>query len=86
MGVKVLLALRRPNIEGYFIINKWANTTTRYEIDYTLTNVIALADHVHGISDMAAQVASRSFHANGIIVVRCIVKRLTAVNGDTEKT
>ncbi|CAI7588847.1 unnamed protein product [Penicillium pancosmium] len=71
LGIKVLIALRRLNIETHLIMSKWAEATIKYETDYHPSNVKALADHVHNINDMAAPVASGSFKTDGMVVVPC---------------
>lgn len=80
MGIKVLISLRRLNIETHLIISKWAEATIKYETDYHPSNVRALADHVYNISDMAAPVSSGSFRTDGMIVVPCSMKTLAAIN------
>ncbi|KAE8372116.1 flavo protein [Aspergillus bertholletiae] len=80
LGIKVLLALRRLNVETHLVISKWAEATIKYETDYHPRNVRALADHVHNINDMAAPVSSGSFKTDGMIVVPCSMKTLAAIN------
>ncbi|TLD11680.1 hypothetical protein PspLS_11793 [Pyricularia sp. CBS 133598] len=80
LAIKILIALRRLNIESHLIISKWAEATIKYETDYTPKNVRALADHVHSIHDMAAPVSSGSFQTDGMIVVPCSMKTLAAIS------
>ncbi|KAB8071938.1 flavo protein [Aspergillus leporis] len=80
LGIKVLIALRRLNIETHLVISKWAEATIKYETDYHPRNVRALADYVHNINDMAAPVSSGSFKTDGMIVVPCSMKTLAAIN------
>lgn len=80
LGIKALIALRRLNIETHLIISKWAESTLKYETDYTLANVRALADHVHNNHDMSAPIASGSYRVDGMIVVPCSMKTLAAIN------
>lgn len=80
LGIKIILALRRLNIESHLIISKWAEATIKYETDYSPKNVRALADHVHSINDMAAPVSSGSFKTDGMIVVPCSMKTLAAIS------
>jgi phenylacrylic acid decarboxylase len=80
MGIKLLISLRRLNVETHLIISKWAEATIKYETDYHPSNVRALADHVYNINDMAAPVSSGSFRTNGMIVVPCSMKTLAAIN------
>lgn len=80
LGIKVLIALRRLNIETHLVISKWAEATIKYETDYHPRNVRALADYVHNINDMAAPISSGSFKTDGMIVVPCSMKTLAAIN------
>lgn len=80
LGIKVLIALRRLNIETQLVMSKWAEATIKYETDYPPSNVRALADHVHNINDMAAPVSSGSLKTDGMIVVPCSMKTLAAIH------
>lgn len=80
LGIKALIALRRLNIETHLIISKWAESTLKYETDYTVANVRALADHVYNNHDMSAPIASGSYRVDGMIVVPCSMKTLAAIN------
>lgn len=80
LGIKTLTTLRRLNIETHLIISKWAEATIKYETDYTVANVRALADHVYSVNDMAAPISSGSFRIDGMVVVPCSVKTLAAIS------
>ncbi|KAF2159900.1 hypothetical protein M409DRAFT_29710 [Zasmidium cellare ATCC 36951] len=80
LGIKLLLALRRLQVEAYLILSHWAEETIKYETDYTPANVRALADHVYSIHDLGAPVSSGFFHADGMIVIPCSMKTLAGVN------
>lgn len=80
LGIQTLIALRQLNVETHLIISKWAEATIKYETDYTVANVRALADHVYNSSDMAAPISSGSFHVDGMIIVPCSVKSLAVIS------
>lgn len=80
LGIKILIALRRLNVETHLIMSKWAESTLKYETDYTVSNIRALADHAYNIYDMAAPIASGSFRVDGMIVVPCSMKTLAAIS------
>jgi 4-hydroxy-3-polyprenylbenzoate decarboxylase len=80
LGIKLLLVLRRLNIETHFALSYWAEATIRYETDYTPANVKALADHVYSNRDQAAPISSGSFHADSMIIIPCSMKTLAAVH------
>ncbi|KAI9925344.1 hypothetical protein ASPWEDRAFT_32368 [Aspergillus wentii DTO 134E9] len=80
LGIKTLITLRQMNVETHLIMSKWAEATIKYETDYTIANVRALADHVYNIHDMAAPIASGSFRVDGMVVVPCSVKTLAVIS------
>lgn len=80
LGIKTLITLRQLNVETHLIISKWAEATIKYETDYTVANVRALADHVYNVHDMAAPISSGSFRVDGMAVVPCSVKTLAAIS------
>ncbi|KAJ5368597.1 uncharacterized protein N7496_008357 [Penicillium cataractarum] len=80
LGIQTLIALRSLNVETHLIISKWAEATIKYETDYTISNVRALADHVYSINDLSAPIASGSFRTEGMLVVPCSVKTLASIN------
>lgn len=79
LGIRTLEILRDMNVETHLIMTHWAETTLKYETDYSPSNVRALADHSYSIHDMAAPVASGSFKCDGMIVVPCSAKSLAAI-------
>ncbi|KAH8646117.1 flavoprotein [Xylariales sp. PMI_506] len=80
LGIKILIALRRLNVETHLIMSKWAEATLKYETDYTPKTVRALADYTHNSHDLAAPVSSGSFRTDGMVVVPCSMKTLAAVS------
>ncbi|KAF2166317.1 hypothetical protein M409DRAFT_36753 [Zasmidium cellare ATCC 36951] len=79
LGIKTLQSLRGLNVETHLIMSHWAETTLKYETDYSPANVRALADHTHSVHDMAAPVSSGSFKCDGMIIVPCSAKSLGAI-------
>ncbi|CRG91267.1 hypothetical protein PISL3812_08315 [Talaromyces islandicus] len=71
LAINLLVALRCLHVETHLIMSKWAESTIKYETDYHPSNVRALADHVHNISDMAAPISSGSFRIDGMIILPC---------------
>ncbi|KAL6918274.1 hypothetical protein ACHAP8_007530 [Fusarium lateritium] len=80
LGIKALIVLRRLNVETHLIISKWAENTLKYETDYTVANIRALADATYSNHDLAAPIASGSFRVDGMIVVPCSMKTLSAIS------
>lgn len=80
LAINLLVALRHLNVESHLVMSKWAEATIKYETDYHPSNVKALADHVHNVSDMAAPISSGSFRTDGMIIVPCSMKALAAIS------
>lgn len=80
LRIKILVALRRLNVETHLAPSHWALATIEYETDYTPANIKALADHVWSNHDQAAPISSGSFHADGMIFIPCSMKTLAAVS------
>lgn len=78
-GVRVLEALRDLGVETHLIVSKAARLTLDYETDWTIADLEALADHVHGIGDMAAACSSGSFRTVGMIVAPCSMRSLAEI-------
>ncbi|KUI58075.1 Phenylacrylic acid decarboxylase 1, mitochondrial [Cytospora mali] len=80
IGIRTLQLLRQLGIETHLIVSKWAAETVKYETDYTLPALRALADHSYNSHDLAAPIASGSYKVDGMIVVPCSVKTLASIN------
>lgn len=80
LGIKLLQVLRRLNVETHIVMSQWAEQTIRYETDYTPANVRALADVHYNNHDQAAPISSGSYKTDGMIIIPCSVKTLSAVN------
>jgi 4-hydroxy-3-polyprenylbenzoate decarboxylase len=79
LGVRLLQILRHTNIESHLVISKWAAATLAYETDYTVKDLRALAYKTYSTQDVAASISSGSFRTQGMIIVPCSMKTLSAV-------
>ena len=80
LGVALLQALREmPNVETHLVMSKWAKTTIELETPYSARDVAALADFSHNPADQAAIISSGSFRTDGMIVIPCSMKTLSAI-------
>lgn len=78
--VRLLETLRdTPDVETHLILTEGARKTLALETDFTAEQVEALADRVHAPDDLAAPVASGSFLTDGMAVVPCSMKTLSAI-------
>lgn len=54
LGIRLLEALQRADIETHLVMSEWAEKTVAMETEYTAEDVKALASVVHTPGDMAA--------------------------------
>ncbi len=79
-GIRLLEVLAtHAEVETHLIVSNPAKQTILLETDYSIERVEALADHVYRINDIAAAPASGSFKTDGMIVIPCSMKTLSAI-------
>ena len=78
-GIRLLEAARDLRIESHLVMTKPAQLTITYETSLTPKQVAAKADHVHGIDDIGAPIASGSFKTRGMIVTPCSVRSMSEI-------
>jgi len=79
-GVRLLEVLaERPDVETYLIVSRAARSVIAHEVDRAVVQIEALADQVYNPDDLTAPIASGSFATDGMIVVPCSIKTLSAV-------
>ena len=79
-GIRLLEVLSTNNaVETHLVVSKAGAQNIEYETDWNLEQVIALADFYYNIDDSGAALASGSFKRDGMIIVPCSMKTLSAV-------
>lgn len=78
-AVELLKALQKAKVEVHLIISQWAQKTLAVETGYDLKAVRLMADYFYEESDMGAVVASGSFKHQGMVIIPCSMKTLSAV-------
>jgi 4-hydroxy-3-polyprenylbenzoate decarboxylase len=78
-GIRLLEALRDLGVESHLVITDPARKIITLETDYDLSEVEALASHVHAVDDVGAAIGSGSFRTDGMVIVPCSIKTLSAV-------
>ncbi len=78
-GVRLLEVLRDAGIETHLILTTAAEEVARRELDQTPDQIRALGTYVYADDDMAAPLASGSFPVDGMVIVPCSIKSLSAV-------
>ncbi|HEX7593319.1 MAG TPA: UbiX family flavin prenyltransferase [Anaerolineae bacterium] len=79
-GIRLLEVLaKHPDIETHLVMSNPAKQTIVLETDYTVEQVEAMAHYVHRINDIAASISSGSFKTEGMAVIPCSIKTLSAI-------
>ncbi|MER3400736.1 MAG: 3-octaprenyl-4-hydroxybenzoate carboxy-lyase [Thermoflexus sp.] len=79
-GIRLLEVLRsNPEIETHLVLSPAARQTIVQETDYTVRQVLDLADVVHPFHDVGAAIASGSFQTMGMVIIPCSIKTLGAI-------
>ncbi len=79
-GIRLLEVLSRvKGIETHLIISDAAEENIKYETDWKIEDVNALANSHYGINDTGASLASGSFKSEGMIIAPCTIKTMSAL-------
>ena len=78
-GIRLLEFLSKTDVETHLVVSKSAEKTIRMETSWTLEQVKALATVTYSMEDVGADISSGSFHAEGMVVIPCSIKSLSAI-------
>lgn len=78
-GIRLLEFLSKSDVESHLVISTSAEKTIRMETHYTLEQVKALATVTYNMEDVGADISSGSFHTEGMVVIPCSIKSLSAI-------
>lgn len=79
-GIRLMEVLaERQDVTTHLIISNAAAEIIRYETDWSVERVRALADVCHDINDIGADLASGSVRRDGMIIAPCSMKTLAAL-------
>ncbi len=79
-GVRILEFLRElPDWESHLVVSKAGWLNLRHELDLKKEALVRLADVHYHVDDIAAPIASGTFHCEGMVVAPCSMKTLAAI-------
>ena len=79
-GIRLLEVLSTAkDVETHLIISDTGAEIIKYETDWELERVKALADVCYDIDDIGARLASGSFKRDGMVIAPCSMKTLSAL-------
>ena len=79
LALSVLRALRAQGVEIHLVLSEGFKRMLREESDIRPEKLAALADAVYMEDDLGARISSGSFVTDGMVVVPCSMKTLSAI-------
>lgn len=78
-GIRLLEVLGKSNVETHLVITEAAQKTILMETDWKVEKVRSLANVSYDIQDIGAGIASGSFESDGMVIIPCSIKSLSAI-------
>ena len=78
-AVSLLKALKELNVETHLVISKMGEFVLKHECDLSIEEISKLANYYYNNDDFRAPIASGSFKVDGMVVVPCSMKTLSAI-------
>ncbi len=79
-GIRLLEVLgKQATVETHLVMSGTGKMNIPIETEWTVKSVEQLADRVYRCSDVGATIASGSFQTDGMIVIPCSMKTLSAI-------
>lgn len=80
LAVLLLKAMQEiEDWETHLVVSKSANRTLEHETSYTIDTLQELAFQSYPVEDIGANIASGTFHNEGMVVVPCSMKTLSGI-------
>jgi 4-hydroxy-3-polyprenylbenzoate decarboxylase len=80
LGIELLKMLQvLPDYETHLIVSRGAELTIAAETEYSVEEVLSLADYTYDIKNIGASIASGTFKTAGMIIVPCSMKTAAGV-------
>jgi len=78
-GIRLLEILSKSDVETHLVLSEAAQKTILMETDWQVEQVKALARVTYDVNDVGADIASGSFQSQGMVVIPCSMKSLSAI-------
>lgn len=78
-GIRLLEFLSKTDVETHLVISSSAEKTIRLETSWEVEQVKALARVTYNMEDVGADISSGSFQTEGMAVIPCSIKSLSAI-------
>lgn len=78
-GIRLLEFLSKSDVETHLVVSGSAEKTIRMETSWKLEEVKALASVTYNMEDVGADISSGSFQAEGMVIIPCSIKSLSAI-------
>ena len=78
-GIRLLKALNELNIDSALVISDAGNFFIESETDYSVNDVINLADNYYDFNDLTSSINSGSFKFESLAIVPCSMKTLSSI-------
>ena len=79
LGIRLLEVLKPTTIETHLVLSESARLTIVQETEWQVEDVLSLADESYDFHDIGATIASGSFSTQGMVIIPCSIKTLSAV-------
>lgn len=78
-GIRLLKALNELNINSALVISDAGKVVIESETDYSVNDVINLADNYYDFNDLTSSINSGSFKFESLAIVPCSMKTLSSI-------
>jgi len=78
-GIKMLKVLKSIGVETHLVISNSGLKNLYIETEYTKADLESLANKVYDIDDIGAAISSGSYKTDGMMVIPCSIKSLSAI-------
>lgn len=79
LGIRLLEMLKNSEVETHLVLTPSARLTIEQETNWKVAEVQALASVAYSHKDIGAAIASGSFQTDGMVVIPCSIKTLSAI-------